>query len=48
MAKKFLVLTIAVLVFISCADTKSPERKAFALKDDLGNEITFDKAPQRI
>jgi iron complex transport system substrate-binding protein len=48
MAKRFLILIITALILSSCADTKKPERQTIVLKDDLGNEITFDKAPQRI
>ena len=48
MAKKLLILTLTVLVLTSCTVTKKQEQKAISVKDDLGNEITFDKAPQRI
>jgi iron complex transport system substrate-binding protein len=48
MVKKLLALIIAVLILVSCADTKKPDQQALAIKDDLGNVITFDKAPGRV
>ncbi len=48
MAKKFWALIFTLLILTSCADTKKPEQHIFSIKDDLGNEINFDKIPRRI
>lgn len=48
MIKYLLALFIVVTVFTSCSDSKKQAGAAFSIKDDLGNEITFEKTPQRI
>ena len=46
--KKIFCLLAVLFLIVSCVNKEEKEQKEYSLKDDLGNEIFFDKIPQRI
>lgn len=46
--KKLTLLLLSLILLVSCKNVEEKSRKYFSIKDDLGNEITFEKTPRRI